>query len=890
MAGEIKKIVTVEGITQYQLENGMQVLLFPDDSKPTVTVSLTVFVGSRHEGYGEAGMAHLLEHMLFKGTPTHSNVPKALQDRGAQFNGTTWVDRTNYYETLPATSDNLEFAIKLEADRMINSYIKGEDLASEMTVVRNEFERGENSPFRVLMQRITSASYDWHNYGQSTIGNRSDIERVPLPNLRSFYRRYYQPDNAMLVIAGRFDAEAALKLTNQNFGAIPAPERKLNKTYTTEPAQDGERSVTLRRVGDVGLVGAAYHIPAGPHHDFASVRVLSYALAMEPAGRLYKGMVETKKAASVAGFAYPFHDPGLLMALAEVTDDDKIEEVHDEMIDILESINDNQITDEEVARAKLAILKGWERSMAESGQLAVALSNWAAQGDWRLFFLYRDRVEKVTATEVNRAAKKYLTRNNRTSGVYIPTAKANRSEIPETPNVIDLVKDYKGREAVAEGEKFDASPENIETRTERGQLASGIGYALLPKKTRGETVHVRLTLRYGNAESLQGKNTVADLLPTLMIRGSKDLDHQQLKDALDQNKATLSATGNRGSATFQIQTKRANLPNVLDILCQVLREPRLDPEALEVVRREQLASLEQYLNDPRTLASNEMRRALSPYDKSDVRYTPTIAEEIARLKAVTNDQLKGLYSDFLSGKNGQLAIVGDFDADQVKPTLNKIFDDWTTEKPYVRIAEKLFTEVEGGKRQVLTPDKANASYYAGLMLPLKDSDAVYPRLLIGNFVLGGGSLSSRLGDRVRQKEGLSYGVGSGFSASAFDPVARLTIGAIANPENTPKLVSVIDEEVTRWVNDGITEEELRRAKQGYLQSQQVSRTNDGRLAGTLAGTLYSKRTMEYYSNLESQIEDLKLEEVNAALKKYFSPGQLVIVTAGDFEKKKEKKD
>jgi zinc protease len=757
-----------------------------------------------------------------------------------------------------------------------------------MTVVRNEFERGENSPFSVLMQRITSAAYDWHNYGQSTIGNRSDIERVPLPNLRSFYRRYYQPDNAMLVIAGRFDAEDALKLSNQHFGAIPAPERQLNKTYTTEPAQDGERSVTLRRVGDVGLVGAAYHIPAGPHNDFAAVRVLSYALAMEPAGRLYKGMVETKKAASVAGFAYPFHDPGLLMALAEVPDDSKIEAIRDEMIDILENIGDNKITEEEVARAKLAILKGWEKSIAESSQLAVALSNWAAQGDWRLFFLYRDRVEQVTAADVNLAAKKYLTRNNRTSGVYIPTAKASRAEIPETPNVIDLVNDYKGREAVAEGEKFDASPENIETRTERGKLASGIGYALLPKKTRGELVHVRLTLRYGNAESLQGKNTLADLLPTLMIRGSKDLDHQQLKDAIDQNKATLSATGNRGSATFQIQTRRQQLPAVLDILRQVLREPRLDKEELELVRREQLASLEQYLNDPRTLASNEMRRSLSPFDKSDVRYIPTIAEEVERLKAATNDQIKSLYNDFLSGQHGQLAIVGDFDADEVKPVLNKIFDDWTTKSPYVRIAEKLFSEVEGGKRQVLTPDKANASYYAGLMLPLKDTSEDYSRLVIGNFVLGGGSLSSRLGDRVRQKEGLSYGVGSGFSASAFDPVARLTIGAIANPENTPKLVSVIEEEVTRWINVGITEEELQRAKQGYLQSQQVSRTNDGRLSGTLAGTIHSGRTMKYYTDLESQIANLKLAEVNEALKKHLTPGKLIIVTAGDFEKAKKK--
>ena len=218
---EPQLVTEVEGISEYRLSNGLKVLLFPDPSKPQVTVNLTVFVGSRHEGYGEAGMAHLLEHMLFKGTPDHPNIPKVLKDHGADFNGTTWLDRTNYYETLPASNANLEFAIKLEADRMVNSYVKGEDLISEMTVVRNEFERGENSPRSILDQRVMSAAYEWHNYGKSTIGNRADIERVPIDRLQQFYKKYYQPDNAMLVVAGAFEPELALKIIDETFGKIP---------------------------------------------------------------------------------------------------------------------------------------------------------------------------------------------------------------------------------------------------------------------------------------------------------------------------------------------------------------------------------------------------------------------------------------------------------------------------------------------------------------------------------------------------------------------------------------------------------------------------------------------------------------------------------------------
>ncbi len=220
-----RKVASVEGISEYQLANGLRVLLFPDPSRPKVTVNMTVFAGSRHEGYGETGMAHLLEHMLFKGTPDHPDIPKILKERGADFNGTTWVDRTNYYETLPASDDNLEFAIKLEADRLVNSFVRKKDLDTEMTVVRNEFEMGENSPENILEQRMMAVAYEWHNYGKSTIGNRSDIEKVPIERLQAFYRKQYRVDNAMVVVAGKFDEAKALELINKNFGSLSRPVR-----------------------------------------------------------------------------------------------------------------------------------------------------------------------------------------------------------------------------------------------------------------------------------------------------------------------------------------------------------------------------------------------------------------------------------------------------------------------------------------------------------------------------------------------------------------------------------------------------------------------------------------------------------------------------------------
>jgi zinc protease len=873
---------TIEGITEYRLDNGLQVLLYPDSSKPTVTVNLTIFVGSRQEGYGETGMAHLLEHMLFKGTPNHAQIPKLLQERGARFNGTTSVDRTNYYETLPATEDNLEFALSLEADRMLNSYVKQEDLLSEMTVVRNEFERGENSPSTLLSQRLMAAAYDWHNYGKSTIGNRSDIERVPIRNLQAFYRKYYQPDNAMLVVAGKFETPKALDLVNQYFGVLPKPTRKLDNTYTEEPPQDGERLVTLRRVGELGLVGVAWHVPSGSHPDIAPLEVLAGVLETPPGGLLYKALVEPHLAAEVSAAVLSWHDPGLFFVDAEVRRENSLEKARDLLIDVTEKVGRDGVTEEDVERAKRNILKRREQTAADTSAVAVQLSNWASRGDWRLYFLHRDRIEKVTAKDVRDVAARYFKQTNRTVGLFIPTEKPDRSPIPASPDLDKLLAGYRGHEAIAAGEAFDVSPANIEARSERSALPEGIKLVVLPKKTRGETVHLRVVLRFGTLENLKGYEAAADFLAPLMTRGTRQFTWQQIQDQLDKLQATLSASSDVGSAMFAVETKRANLPAVLRLLKQILREPALSGDEYQVALRQELAGLEEKLTDPQTLAVLRVRRSVAPYDKNDVRYIPTVEEDIERDKALQLDQIKKLYEEYLGSQAGEVAIVGDFDPAECLPILRETFSGWTARQAYARIPKVVFPQVKGEKQEIITPDKANAVYVAGLVFPMKDDDPDYPAVAMGNFVLGGGSLSSRLGDRVRQKEGLSYGVGSFISSDAFDPRSSLTIFAISNPQNAPKVVKVIREELDRLIHDGVTAEELDRAKRGYLQQQQVARTRDASLTSTLADTAYAGRTMKYYADLEEKISALTPDQVREALHKHFDASRLVVVTAGDF--------
>jgi len=879
-----KLVATVEGISEYQLDNGLRFLLYPDNSQSKVTVNLTALVGSRQEGYGETGMAHLLEHMLFKGTPRHPKIPKALQERGAQFNGSTSNDRVNYFETLAASDENLEFAIDLEADRMVNSYIKGEDLASEMTVVRNEFERGENSPSGVLDKLITATAYNWHNYGKPTIGNRTDIERVPVENLRAFYKKYYQPDNVILIVAGKFDVPKALGYVQKHFGPIPRPERKLVTTYTEEPPQEGERTVVLRRVGDVSVVGAAYHMPAGPQQDSAALQVLANILSTQPSGRLYQALVATKKAASAGAFARAEHDPGLFQLEAEVPKESSLEEVESLMLSTTETLAEKGVTAEEVNRAKKQILKQREMAAANTAQIGVSLSEWAAQGDWRLYFLHRDWIEQVTPEAVQAVAAKYLVRNNRTVGLFIPTDKSEKVPIPPTPDLASLVSDYKGRAVMAQGEAFDATPANIEVRAQRMDLPEGVKATLLQKKSRGQEVHLALTLHYGNEENLKDLEAAAGFLPELMMRGTKKLSYQELRDALDGLEANLgTGGGGLGTITFSIQAKHDTLPAVLDLLRQVLREPLLPEDQFELLKRGRLAALEQGKTEPSVLGPRALQRKLNPRSPDDIRYVPTTEESLERLQKVTYEQVTQLYHEYLGSQDGDLTIVGDFDPEPCLASLKETLSGWKAAKPYARIAMPMVEGESGGRESIETPDKANATYSAGMMIPVRDDDPDYPALLLGNYIFGAGALSSRLGDRIRQKEGLSYGVSSSFAASAWDKRAELSITAICNPHNMGRVETAAQEELERMLRDGVSKEELEQAKQGYLQARQIGRASDQALTAMLSNLRQLNRTMGYEADMDQKIEALTPEAVSAAWKKHIDAKKLSVVVAGDFD-------
>ena len=881
------QVASVEGITEYRLPNGLRFLLFPDRSKQQITVNITYMVGSRHEGYGETGMAHLLEHLVFKGSTDHPNIDDELSEHGAFANGTTWFDRTNYYETFPASVDNLDWALDLESDRMVNSFIAAEDLESEMTVVRNEWEAGENAPANVLIDRVLSTAYLWHNYGNSTIGARSDIENVPLDRLQAFYRKYYQPDNAVLVVAGRFDPEQAIAMIEAKFGAISRPDRRganqLFATYTAEPAQDGERTVTLRRVGDVQLVVAAYHVPAGSHADFAAVDVLAHMLGTEPAGRLYKHLVEPGLAASASAFALQLGEPGVLLTSAEVRKEGSLADATNAMLEALHGIVEQPPAAEEIERAQTEYAASFDLSFNNPQSIALQLSEWAAMGDWRLLFLHRDRIAQVTPDDVLQAAKQYLTPSNRTLGHYYPTDDVPpRADIPETPDVNAQVADYQGREALAEGEAFEPTPTNIERRTRKLTLSSGIEVALLPKENRGDAVSYAYRFRHGTEAALAGKSTAASFAASMLTRGTTERSRQEILDELDRLKIRGNLSGGAVAIGGNATTVRENLPAALRLLGELLRQPAFDPTEFELLREESVAALEAQLSEPQALASNALGRHIaSRYAEDHVLYAPTLNEQIARFEAVKAAEAKDFWASFYGAEGGTVAIVGDFDPDEIVPVLEQVFADWRAPEAYQRVAVA-YEDVAALALDIETPDKSNAYLFAAQVFQMKDDHPDYPALLLANYMLGDGFLNSRLAKRIRQQDGLSYGVGSQLYADAIDDIGQFFTYAIFAPENADKVVAAFKEEIARALDSGFTADEVEAAKRGYLDSAQNARANDLTVAGQLSGNLFLDRTMDFVAQQEAAIAALTPEYILAALKRHIDVDRISLFRAGDF--------
>jgi zinc protease len=875
------KVVAYEGVSEYRLDNGLRLLLVPDHTLGTVTVSIHYNVGSAVEGSGDAGLAHLFEHMLFKATKRHGNLWVELQKHGARMDGWTWVDSTRFYETLPASDANLDFAIDLEADRMVNSRLDPADLAKEALVVRNELEQDDSNVRHLLLERMLASAYRFHGYGRSTIGTRSDLEHVPIERLREFYHRWYRPDNATLVIAGRFDEARALDQVQRQFGVLPRPTTPLPARYTVEPAQDGEHEVTLRGAGDVPIVGLMYHGVAASADDYAAQMAFTDIMTRRSTGRLQKALVERGLAASVETYVWPWKEPGVLQLYVALRPGQAIDPTRVKLLDVMERAT--PVQPEELERFKRRTLKEMQLELVDVSDLATDLGEWAVRGDWRLFFRLRDRVQALDATAVDAFARRYIKPSNRTLGLFVPTAKPDRAPLTTAPDAAPLVQAYSGGTTETAGEAIEPTLTALDAHTQRSQLANGMRILMLPKATRGHAVRLVLAVPYGSVEALRGRHAAVSALGEMLLRGTRRHSRAQLEDEWDRLQAVIEPGPglNDAEVRYEVLTTRAQLPALVAQLAELLSEPVFAANELETYRKEQLAQLQEAQENVEEQLRHELRRTLRPpFARDDVRRTRSLEESIADLRALKLGDLQAL-ARMLGGSAAALAIVGDFDAKATEAALKKSFGAWKSAQPFAAfdrplVATRPFTDI------VKLTDKPMAKVAVGQALPLREDDPDYAALELAGYILGGG-MDSRLNQRLREHEALSKGAYAYAEADARDHRGRFVAQAQCAAANAARTLAGIREEVARLVNDAVPDDELAKQKQSMRLELQGQLASDGYIAGILVDQALVGRTLATLAERERRQQALTPAELQATLRKHLQPASMGTVEVGDIK-------
>lgn len=872
------------GIRSYHLPNGLQVLFLPDSSKAATTVNLTYRVGSRHDPYGATGSAHLLEHMLFKGTPRHPHLLEELNRRGMQFNGSTSFDRTSYSATFPADPATLEWVLAMEADRMMNARLDEAELRAELQVVENEMDAADNDPAKVLAATLGAISFDWHNYAHATLGSRADVEHARIPALRAYYREFYRPDNAVLVVAGRLDEDQTWAAIVRLFGPLQAPPAARDAVVSPEPQRNGEREVTVRRPAGSPALAVFYPVPPAAASESASVAVLAHVLGAPGTGRLYQALVVHKLAVSVQAQSVLLNEGGYLLFTVQLGTNQDAQRAEKAMVTTIEDLVRQPVTPAELKAAQVALLNEMNAVAGDPGRLGSELSNYIGQGDWRLFFLQRDRIARAALPAVQQAAAAYLQADNRSIGRYLPGQV--RTPVPEVtkPDLNRLFAALQPEEPAADGEAFEPSPANIEQRTRRLIWPAGPKIALLSKKTRGGYVTGRLVLHLGTAQSLFRQTVTADLAADMLMRGAGGMSRADLQKRIAELGGTLQIGMHGQDVNIRFTTVRDHLPAFFQLLRQVLREPDFSEPEFALLEKENISTFEQARSDPRSVAGRAANAADNAlYPAGDVRSTATMDDIIDQFKAARLAEVQDFYRTHYGSTYADMALVGDFDSTAALQDIHRLLDNWANRTPYVR-APLLGPAPVMGPAEFDLNGQTNAFYLNRLDFPVNDEAPDYAALMVINKVFASGA-HSRLFERLRSRDGISYNIGSRLTPSSAEPVSKWLVYATCASKDVVRLQAAFSEEIARLHSNGITPAELADAKQALLQERRMARAQDAALAEGLAAQMDQGRTMEFSAALDDRIAALNSDQVNEVLRRHVKPEKFSRYLAGQLDTK-----
>ena len=889
LPANVEHVETLGDLAQYRLKsNGMSLLLHADRSAPVATFMVVYHIGSRNEAPGNTGSAHLLEHMIFnKSTQNfgrangHKTFQEVLYEVGADFgssNMTTWYDRMNGYSTVP--SDKLEIAMKIEADRLGRGLILDSERQSEMSVVRNEYEIGQNNPARVLLEEVVASAIRAHPYHWSTIGYRSDIEGVTTEKLREHYKTFFHPDNAEAILVGDFDTEQALAMFDREFGAFPRSPKPIPQVITVEPPQEGERRVVVRRAGTAGLINIGWTRPGVMHPDFRALMLLDGILSDGVNSRLYKALVDTGVATDVAVSNAELRDPYPFMVRATLASGRTHEEAEQVIKRVIAEVVAAGVTDAEVRRARSQIDVELARNREGPYKYARTLGEQVASAHWKRFITLPEDLRTVGAVDVQRVARAYFLPERATVGWFIPAA-ANTPRAQAVPASPPLPSPTAARAGPASATALAAAPkQTFAQRTVRRVLANGVVVDVV-RNPATPTVAVRGMVFAGDASSPAGQPALAALTSKMLSRGTASRTKEEIGSLLAAAGATRSYATSLGEASFIGTGLARDLPLLLEVLGEELRQPAFADEELAKAKRELENDYLRADDDTSLRAFERLSQLvfapLHPY------YPQPRAAKVANALALTAAQLREFHARRFNGANVVVAIVGDVDPAQALGLVEKSLGALPVGRRF-ELSTIARTSPKAPVREIVAmAGKANMNIVMGAASGLRRRDADFEAALVANAALGQSALSSRIGRRVRDTEGLSYSLLSRFGLSEeLDGLWYVNVNVA--PQNLAKALKSTREEIDKYAKEGATDEEVRAQKSFFAGNYQV---NLGSNAGVAAALVAAERYGFGPGDLDeypARIRAVTREQANAALKKYFAADKLSLVIAGDLDK------
>lgn len=860
------------GIKEYKMtSNNLRVLLKKDKSAPVATFMVTYEVGSRNEAIGYTGSTHLLEHLMFKGsrkfnTTKGNSVFQTLQSLGARMNATTWLDRTNYFAVLP--SEHLESLIEIEADRMRNAWIKEEDRQSEMTVVRNEFERGQNSPSGVLDEHIWATAYHAHPYHHSTIGWKEDIENVSIERLKEFYDTFYWPNNATAIAIGDFEEKDALAMIKKHFGKIRKSTKPIPEVYTAEPEQEGIRTVTLKRAGQQGIVGVAHKTPSATNKDAAAFMVLSSILSSGKNSRFYKNITDKGLTTSIYIWDSLFKDPGLFTVYANLSPDVKHKTVESLIIQEYEKIKTDGVTEAEVKKAQAQLVAAMKFSQDGSYAIASGLNEAIASGDWTLYTTYSEKIKNVTKEDVQRVVVEYFKEDLSTVGYFIPKNKGAQGE--------RAITSAKELEKIKKKYITGAEEESLSSKIVQSEPISGVRLFSLERGS--GVVTMQGSFLGGDVYSNENRR-VSDMVASMLDQGTKNMSKFEISEKLESVGARLNFFNGQARVGFSGKFLEEDTEMVFEIMADQIKNPLFSEQELEKVKKRAIAG---YKRSKESTRGNAMNNMLEAFYGKDHQNSPTNPDQaIEDIKKITAQNLEEYHKKNYGTGSMVIVVVGDIKHQELEKMVKESFGGWK-KSPLNTKKEERVASKKAGKVYLTMQDKTSTDFLVGTALEIDRYHPDYLPLYLGTHTLGG-NFSARLMQTVRVKEGLTYGINSSLSGFGNGNDGYWMVGGTFAPQLLSKGESSTLREVKLWLEKGITQKELDVTKSTLTGGFQVGFDTTGGLASGILSAVVTHNSLEYLDSYPEQVKKITLDQVNEAIKKYITLDGLYRVAAGSID-------